>query len=82
MPKIAYALYDSSEAELHLFAEDSDILAKDAVAAFLTQNVIPKNFGNPEDANELLSQIALAVGPDNLKEVLIGWDFDLAMLLV
>jgi len=82
MLKYAYALYDVQEMELHIFAANADVLAKDAVSAFLSQTVIPQHWASEEDAQEMLAQISATSGPVQLQDILEAWDFKLAMILV
>ncbi|NUL35083.1 hypothetical protein [Kosakonia sacchari] len=85
MTRIAYALYDVHEMELHLFSAPSHILAKDAVKEYMTQNILPTSFHNGlEDENviDLLKEIAQSNGIEKLIGVLEQWDYTLKTLFV
>lgn len=80
MAKIVYALYDVQEANLTQFSADATILAKDAVAAYLTEKIFP-NIGITEEASkDLLTELSNAKDIPELLVVLGKYDFQLALM--
>lgn len=88
--KIVYSIFDMQESEHHIFATDSEVLAKDAVMAFL-EKIKGKVFAssdpqsqafNDETFKNLQTLISATTSIEELSEVLVGYDFQLAMLQV
>lgn len=88
--KIVYSIFDMQELEHHMFATDSEVLAKDAVMAFLEKikgNVFassdPQSQAlNDETFKNIQTLISATTSIEELSEVLVGYDFQLAMLQV
>lgn len=88
--KIVYSIFDMQELEHHMFATDSEVLAKDAVMAFLEKikgNVFassdPQSQAlNDETFKNLQTLISATTSIEELSEALVGYDFQLAMLQV
>lgn len=88
--KIVYSIFDMQELEHHMFATDSEVLAKDAVMAFLEKikgNVFassdPQSQAlNDETFKNLQTLISATTSIEELSEALVGYDFRLAMLQV
>lgn len=79
MAKLIYALYDAQEMTLVQFSADATILAKDAVAAYLTEKVISKTV--EEDwAKDFLTAISNSKDVPELLIVLESYDFKLALM--
>jgi len=80
MSKIVYALYDVQEANLTQFSADAVILAKDAVAAYLTEKIF-QEIGISEDASkDLLTDISNSQDIPQLISCLGKYDFQLALM--
>ena len=88
--KTVYSIFDMQELEHHMFATDSEILAKDAVMAFL-EKIKGKVFAssdpqsqafNDETFKNIQTLISATTSIEELSEVLVGYDFRLAMLQV
>ncbi|QEG07846.1 hypothetical protein Mangalitsa_044 [Escherichia phage Mangalitsa] len=88
--KTVYSIFDMQELEHHMFATDSEVLAKDAVMAFLEKikgNVFassdPQSQAlNDETFKSLQSLISATTSIEELSEALVGYDFRLATLQV
>lgn len=88
--KIVYSIFDMQELEHHMFATDSEVLAKDAVMAFLEKikgNVFassdPQSQAlNDETFKSLQTLISATSSFEELSEALVEYDFRLAMLQV
>lgn len=88
--KIVYSIFDMQELEHHMFATDSEVLAKDAVMAFLEKikgNVFassdPQSQAlNDETFKNLQTLISATTSIEELSEALVEYDFQLAMLQV
>lgn len=88
--KTVYSIFDTQELEHHMFATDSEVLAKDAVMAFLEKikgNVFassdPQSQAiNDETFKNLQTLISATTSIEELSEALVGYDFQLAMLQV
>ena len=88
--KIVYSIFDMQELEHHMFATDSEVLAKDAVMAFLEKikgNVFassdPQSQAlNDETFKNIQTLISATTSIEELSEVLVGYDLQLAMLQV
>lgn len=88
--KIVYSIFDMQELEHHMFATDSEVLAKDAVMAFLEKikgNVFassdPQSQAlNDETFKNLQTLISATTSIEGLSEALVEYDFQLAMLQV
>ena len=88
--KTVYSIFDMQELEHHMFATDSEILAKDAVMAFL-EKIKGKVFASSDPQSQALNDetfkniqtlISATTSIEELSEVLVGYDFRLAMLQV
>ena len=88
--KTVYSIFDVQESEHHMFATDSEVLAKDAVMAFL-EKIKDKVFYssdpqsqalNDETFKNLQTLISATTSIEELSEALVGYDFRLAMLQV
>ena len=88
--KTVYSIFDMQELEHHMFATDSEILAKDAVMAFL-EKIKDKVFYlsdtqsqalNDETFKNIQTLISATTSIEELSEVLVGYDLQLAMLQV
>ncbi len=88
--KTVYSIFDMQELEHHMFATDSEVLAKDAVMAFLEKikgNVFassdPQSQAlNDETFKSLQTLISATSSFEELSEALVEYDFRLAMLQV
>lgn len=86
--KTVYSIFDMQELEHHMFATDSEVLAKDAVMAFLEKikgNVFassdPQSQAlNDETFKNIQTLISATTSIEELSEVLVGYDFQLATL--
>ena len=88
--KTVYSIFDVQESEHHMFATDSEVLAKDAVIAFL-EKIKDKVFYlsdpqsqalNEETFKNIQTLISATTSIEELSEVLVEYDFRLAMLQV
>lgn len=85
MGKIVYAVFDNELGQLHQFAVDATILAKDAVNAFMSEKIM---YGWEDDATmvehkkDILTAISESKSPADLIQTLIGFGFILNMLAV
>lgn len=88
--KTVYSIFDMQELEHHMFATDSEVLAKDAVMAFLEKikgNVFassdPQSQAlNDETFKNIQTLISATTSIEELSEALVEYDFQLAMLQV
>ena len=88
--KTVYSIFDMQELEHHMFATDSEVLAKDAVMAFLEKikgNVFassdPQSQAlNDETFKNIQTLISATTSIEELSEALVEYDFRLAMLQV
>ncbi len=85
-----YSIFDMQESGHHMFATDSEVLAKDAVMAFL-EKIKDKVFylsdtqsqaHNDEIFKNLQTLVSATTSIEELSEVLVGYDIQLAMLQV
>ena len=88
--KTVYSIFDMQELEHHMFAADSEVLAKDAVIAFF-EKIKDKIFYlsdtqsqalNDETFKNIQTLISATTSIEELSEVLVGYDLQLAMLQV
>ena len=88
--KTVYSIFDMQELEHHMFAADSEVLAKDAVIAFF-EKIKDKVFYlsdtqsqalNDETFKNIQTLISATTSIEELSEVLVGYDLQLAMLQV
>ena len=88
--KTVYSIFDMQELEHHMFAADSEVLAKDAVIAFF-EKIKDKIFYlsdtqsqalNDETFKNFQTLISATTSIEELSEVLVGYDLQLAMLQV
>ena len=88
--KTVYSIFDMQELEHHMFATDSEVLAKYAVMAFLEKikgNVFassdPQSQAlNDETFKNIQTLISATTSIEELSEALVGYDFRLAVLQV
>lgn len=88
--KTVYSIFDMQELEHHMFATDSEVLAKDAVMAFLEKikgNVFASSNPQSQALNDeafknIQTLISATTSIEELSEALFGYDFHLAMLQV
>jgi len=85
MPKLVYALFDNEVGELHQFATDAAVLAKDAVMAFLETDTF-KDWESDEilieHKKDIQTAISAAKSPQELIQTLVGFGFILNILAV
>ena len=88
--KTVYSIFDVQESEHHMFATDSEVLAKDAVIAFF-EKIKDKIFYlsdtqsqalNDETFKNIQTLISATTSIEELSEVLVGYDLHLATLQV
>lgn len=88
--KTVYSIFDVHESEHHMFATDSEVLAKDAVIAFLEKikdkvsylSDTQSQALNDETFKNIQTLISATTSIEELSEVLVGYDLQLAMLQV
>lgn len=88
--KTVYSIFDVHESEHHMFATDSEVLAKDAVIAFLEKikdkvcylSDTQSQALNEEIFKNIQTLISATTSIEELSEVLVGYDLHLAMLQV
>jgi len=83
MDKLAYAVYDIQGAQLHMFSADANLLAKDVIASFLSEKVIPHTFADGLEGNaakDFLTVMSASSDIDELKQALIVYDFEMAVM--
>jgi hypothetical protein len=77
MSQNVYAIYDNNDGQLYQFAALEEVLAKDAVLAFMEENASAL-FGigsSPKETKEMaMRQVSETDSVESLISVLGGWD--------
>ncbi|QHJ79831.1 MAG: hypothetical protein [Caudoviricetes sp.] len=84
MAQLVYGLFDNESGGLHMFSTPNDVLAKDAVMAFLELHVM-KDWEDEllvEHKKDIQTAISGATSPQDLVRILIGFGFILNILAV
>lgn len=82
MAQNVYALFDRQEMKQNMFSAPETVLAKDAVMAFFEKNMTSLFGGESEYFKTMQSLISQSDSIESLSAVLVGHDFDFAMLQV
>lgn len=82
--QIVYALFDNEMGEMHMFSTNADVLAKDAVMAFIEEHVTKdwKDVVLVEHKKDIQTKVSATKSPTDLVQTLVGYGFILNMLAV
>lgn len=77
---IVYAVYDKEEDRLYQFAAKDEVLAKDAVNAFIEEQA--ENIGTENIIRDIQTKVSASPDVESLISTLLGYDLELSILRV